>query len=46
MKYCPICRSEFYDKVKVCPDHHVKLVDSLKHINMKIMCIGFYYINL
>ncbi len=32
MKYCPICKSEFYDEVKVCPDHHVKLVGSLKNI--------------
>ena len=32
MKYCPICKSEFKDGVKVCPDHHVKLVNSLKHI--------------
>ncbi len=32
MKYCPICKSEFKDEIEVCPDHHVKLVDSLKHI--------------
>lgn len=32
MKYCPICKSSFEDGIEVCPDHHVKLVDSLKHI--------------
>jgi hypothetical protein len=29
MPYCPECRDEFQDKVKVCPDCQVELVEKL-----------------
>jgi len=30
MKYCPVCRDEFMDHVKVCPDDQVELVEKLE----------------
>ncbi|MCK5521196.1 MAG: DUF2007 domain-containing protein [Candidatus Marinimicrobia bacterium] len=30
MKYCPECRDEFLDSVRICPDDKVLLVDHLE----------------
>ena len=32
MPYCPKCRDEFEDRVKVCPDCNVALVDELPEL--------------
>ncbi len=29
MKYCPACRSEYVDEIKICPDCNVELTNEL-----------------
>lgn len=33
MRYCPTCREEFQDWVKLCPDCSLSLVDSLPELS-------------
>ena len=41
MPWCPICKNEYYEGVKVCADCQVELVDSLEEERAKKKSSGF-----
>ena len=41
MPWCPICKNEYYEGIKVCADCKVELVDSLDAVDEKKKSSGF-----